>query len=163
MKKLILCISLLAISSFIKGAADKPTPTLYIVWKMGISGQILVPGRYAAPINVPFALDSAEKPTYEFCPARKCTDPIEVRFYRTAVTNDPKKKLLLQPMWHVPTRIDVQVPQICRIWDWDSKSIRGSWDDLPDGTRIVLRYSETTKVAATLKLALKVREFGLYN
>lgn len=148
MKKFLACVSLFTISSFIKAADDKATPTLHIVWKMGISGKLGLPGQCATPVDVPFvSSEVAKKPICTFRPVwGYYAAPLEVLFYRTAETDDQKKKLHLQPVWYEPTVIQVNILD----------TTYRTWDKVPDGTKIVLRYSETTKVAATMKMTKKL-------
>jgi hypothetical protein len=146
MKKLLLCIGLLAISSFINGAADKHK--LRIVWKMGISGKITMPDREKESHSFPYISNEGEL-VCSFFPRPGASSPLFLYFDKNSVCRDEDRRMLekratLCPRSGEPTIVSVELPKKY-----------AAWDQLPYGTKIYLCYWQSTKVAASLQLPME--------
>lgn len=154
MKKLLLCISLLAISRFIEAAAGEPKPLLYIVWKMGISGKVTMPDTRKQSHCFPYVSNGGAS-LWTFCPQSGDSSPLFLHFDKNSDCRDEdslmlEKRKALCPRSGEPTIVSVELPKTY-----------AAWDRLPYGTKIFLRYSRSRKVAASLQFPATPLQVGV--
>lgn len=127
MKKLVFCIGLLTMSSFVHAAAEDKTFTL--MWDVGIPGKVFLPGQ-VKPIAFAAVLEAGRELALSFSPPAGVSSPIGVKFAATPVGKT----------------LEIALP----------KGV-ASWDALPDATEItIVSYSTKHKIWATLQLPLKI-------
>lgn len=136
MKKLLLCVGLFTIHGFIEAAAHDQR---LIIWRVGVSGAVYHPD---FPRFV-FGKEVSVNKFYPNLPLGACVAPLIVNFDHLAQSDDKSKLEALRPAANKPvTQVAVKLP-----------AGYAGWDKLPDDAAIVLRYSATTKVAASLELS----------
>lgn len=139
MKKLLLYVGLFALPGFIEAAAGLRT----IVWDIGVSGTVVHPD-----LIIAFGKERAEGRFSPITSKGNDTTSLIVEFHPFAKSDDKGKLAVLKPSPGKRVRqLAINLP-----------AIYSSWNALPLDAQIVLRYSNATKVSATIELALNVEE-----
>lgn len=141
MKKLLLYVGLLTINGCIEAAAAHAVRC--IIWEVGVSGEVHCSNDQTIFFGKGKSRKKFNAPPFD--------NPLIVRFDYAAKSDDESKLAALRPASDKSiTRVVIKLPPMY-----------ASWDKLPLDASIVLRYSASTKVAASLMLPLTAEVDGV--
>jgi hypothetical protein len=142
MKKLLVSISLLIMSSLVNAAAEGKKLTL--IWKVGVDAEVFFPGctdSHSFTCGTYVMADEKVWPRCRFSPVAGATSPIRLQFGEDPFCNEHHKKR------HVANKtLTIDLPPTY-----------ASWDEIPNKAEIIAYYnwSSTQKfVQADLRLPM---------